>query len=69
MASLNTARQDVVTLYGHRLRLRVCGLYREADRLLMVRHRGITKTDTFWSPPGGGGAVWRNHARSPRARV
>ena len=41
-------------LYGHRLRLRVCGLYRETDRLLMVRHRGIGPTDTFWCPPGGG---------------
>ncbi len=49
-----TARQDVVNLYGHRLRLRVCGLYREADRLLMVRHRGINSSNTFWSPPGGG---------------
>jgi 8-oxo-dGTP diphosphatase len=50
----NTAREDVVNLYGHRLRLRVCGLHREADRLLMVCHRGISPTDVFWSPPGGG---------------
>jgi 8-oxo-dGTP diphosphatase len=50
----STARQDVVNLYGHRLRLRVCGLLRDGDRLLMVRHRGIGPTDTFWSPPGGG---------------
>lgn len=47
-------RQQVVTLYGNRLRTRVCGLYREGDRLLMVRHRGIGPTDTFWCPPGGG---------------
>jgi 8-oxo-dGTP diphosphatase len=50
----STARQDVVNLYGHRLRLRVCGLLRNDDRLLLVRHRGISRTDTFWSPPGGG---------------
>ena len=24
------------------------------NRLLMVRHRGIGVTDTFWCPPGGG---------------
>lgn len=47
-------RQEVLKLYGNRLRLRVCGLYREDDRLLMVRHRGIGPTDTFWCPPGGG---------------
>ncbi len=44
----------VTELYGHRLRVRVCGLYREADRLLMVQHRGLGVSNTFWSPPGGG---------------
>lgn len=47
-------RQEVLKLYGNRLRIRVCGLHREGDRLLMVRHRGINATDTFWCPPGGG---------------
>lgn len=51
---LDKAREDVLKLYGNRLRVRVCGLYREADRLLMVCHRGIGLTDTFWCPPGGG---------------
>jgi ADP-ribose pyrophosphatase YjhB (NUDIX family) len=44
----------VTELYGHRLRVRVCGLYREADRLLMVQHRNLGTSNTFWSPPGGG---------------
>ncbi len=44
----------VTELYGHRLRVRVCGLYREHDRLLMVKHRGVGTSGTFWSPPGGG---------------
>lgn len=47
-------RQDVENVYGNRLRLRVCGLYSEGDQLLMVRHRGIGPTNTFWCPPGGG---------------
>ncbi|MFD2570220.1 NUDIX domain-containing protein [Spirosoma soli] len=51
---VDSSRQEVLKLYGNRLRLRVCGLYREGDRLLMVRHRGIGITDTFWCPPGGG---------------
>ncbi len=45
---------DVASVYGNRLRLRVCGLHREDNRLLMVRHRGIGQTNTFWCPPGGG---------------
>ncbi|QJD79089.1 NUDIX domain-containing protein [Spirosoma rhododendri] len=51
---LDKPRQEVITLYGNRLRLRVCGLYCQNDQLLMVRHRGIGPTDTFWCPPGGG---------------
>lgn len=47
-------REEVVKLYGNRLRIRVCGLYCEGDRLLMVRHRGINPSGTFWCPPGGG---------------
>lgn len=50
----DTPREEVLRLYGNRLRLRVCGLYREGNRLLMVRHRGINPSDTFWCPPGGG---------------
>ncbi len=52
--TINNPRREVHKLYGNRLRLRVCGLYREGDQLLMVRHRGIGLTDTFWCPPGGG---------------
>lgn len=44
----------ITDLYGQRLRVRACGLYREGDRLLMVRHRGVGPSGTFWAPPGGG---------------
>lgn len=54
VADVDKPREEVLKLYGNRLRLRVCGLYREDDRLLMVRHRGIGPTNTFWCPPGGG---------------
>lgn len=54
MPDVDLPRQEVLKLYGNRLRLRVCGLYREGDQLLMVRHRGVGPTDTFWCPPGGG---------------
>ncbi len=39
--------------FGNKLRLRVCGLCLEDDRLLMINHRGIRHGD-FWAPPGGG---------------
>lgn len=40
-------------LYGQRVRVRVCGLCWQDDKLLMVNHRGLTRGD-FWAPPGGG---------------
>jgi len=51
---LDKARQAVLRLYGNRLRLRVCGVCIENNRILLLRHRGINSTDTFWCPPGGG---------------
>ena len=51
---VDKAREEVVRLYGNRLRTRVCGICAIGGELLMVRHRGIGITDTFWCPPGGG---------------
>jgi 8-oxo-dGTP diphosphatase len=54
MKSLDATREEVFKLYGNRLRTRVCGICIVDNRLLMVRHKGIGPTDTFWCPPGGG---------------
>ncbi|MFN8344252.1 MAG: NUDIX domain-containing protein [Spirosomataceae bacterium] len=51
---MEKAREEVARLYGNRLRIRVCGICIENDEILMVSHRGIGHTDTFWCPPGGG---------------
>lgn len=45
--------KSVQEIYGNRVRIRVCGLCWEGDRILLVNHRGIYKHD-FWAPPGGG---------------
>ncbi|MCK6617642.1 MAG: NUDIX hydrolase [Cyclobacteriaceae bacterium] len=45
--------QDIAEKFGNRLRLRVCGLCWDDDRLLMVNHQGL-HAHNFWSPPGGG---------------
>ncbi|MFP4089265.1 MAG: NUDIX domain-containing protein [Cyclobacteriaceae bacterium] len=39
--------------YGKRLRVRVCGLCFEGDKLLLVRHTSLTE-GLFYAPPGGG---------------
>jgi 8-oxo-dGTP diphosphatase len=45
--------QDLIELYGNRVRIRVCGVCWIDKRLLMVNHASLTDTD-FWAPPGGG---------------
>lgn len=51
---MDNIREEVLRLYGNRLRTRVCGICAIDGKILMVRHKGIGLTDTFWCPPGGG---------------
>ncbi len=44
---------DAKTTYGHRLRVRVCGLTFRDNKILMVKHRGLGRGH-LWIPPGGG---------------
>lgn len=37
-----------------KVRVRVCGLLIEDQRVLLLRHQGIGPGDLLWSPPGGG---------------
>jgi 8-oxo-dGTP diphosphatase len=44
---------EIDKLFGGRVRVRVCGLCWEDEKLLMVNHKGLTDGN-FWAPPGGG---------------
>ena len=39
--------------YGNRLRLRVCGVCIEGNKILMIRHAGLGQAGEMWLPPGG----------------
>lgn len=56
--------------FGNRLRLRVCGICTEGNRLLLVKHRGLGPLGELWLPPGGevewGQSVPENLAREFR---
>lgn len=54
---------DISKLYGHRIRVRVCGLCKRNNMLLMINHAGITDDD-FWAPPGGGLEVGQTTAET-----
>lgn len=47
---------EIAEKYGNRVRLRVCGLCWQGDRLLMINHKNLT-ANNFWAPPGGGVTV------------
>ncbi|AZQ62252.1 NUDIX domain-containing protein [Flammeovirga pectinis] len=48
------SKSDVEKTFGHRLRVRVCGLLIENDSVLIAKHLSIGKRGVFYAPPGGG---------------
>jgi len=45
--------ESISQIYGDRLRLRVCGILVDEQKILLVNHSGIREGD-WWAPPGGG---------------
>ena len=45
--------EEIAKIYGNRLRVRVCGLCWDGDKLLMANH-SLASGASFWIPPGGG---------------
>jgi 8-oxo-dGTP diphosphatase len=46
-------QQKITAAFGNRLRVRVCGICIEENKLLMIRHRSLGN-GYLWAPPGGG---------------
>jgi ADP-ribose pyrophosphatase YjhB (NUDIX family) len=46
-------KEQIYQFYGHKIRVRVCGILIKKDKLLMLKHDGIGKSDFFWNTPGG----------------
>lgn len=45
---------NIDTLYGGRIRLRVCGVLNDHGRVLLLNHRLLNSENIFWNFPGGG---------------
>ncbi|WP_367916218.1 NUDIX domain-containing protein [Leadbetterella sp. DM7] len=45
---------DIETIYGERVRLRVCGILRHRQRVLLLNHAMLNEDHIFWNFPGGG---------------
>ena len=46
-------QKTIVENFGNKLRVRVCGICIENNKILMVNHHSLNKGDDFWGPPGG----------------
>ncbi|WP_109833307.1 NUDIX domain-containing protein [Reichenbachiella versicolor] len=45
---------EMTKVFGGKIRVRVMGILIENDKILMLNHKGMNKTDELWLPPGGG---------------
>ncbi len=50
---LNPATDDL-SFFSQKVRVRVCGLLKNGDSLLLIKHHSIGPKGVLWSPPGGG---------------
>lgn len=46
--------KKIIKKFGNRLRVRVCGVLVEEDRILLVKHKSLGEWGILWAPPGGG---------------
>ena len=44
---------SIHSIYGNKVRIRICGICVIDNKLLMVNHKGLGKGN-LWAPPGGG---------------
>ncbi|MCS6824323.1 MAG: NUDIX hydrolase [Cytophagaceae bacterium] len=51
---MNEGEREVAHIFGHRIRVRVCGICVQDNHLLLVQHRFIGSKGLLWAPPGGG---------------
>jgi 8-oxo-dGTP diphosphatase len=48
------SKESIIRNFGNRLRLRVCGLCIQDDKVLLVKHKSLGEKGYLWAPPGGG---------------
>ncbi len=47
-------QEEINQKYGKKLRVRVCGVLIEDEKVLLVHHRSLGAENSLWAPPGGG---------------
>lgn len=47
-------KNEIIHSFGNKLRIRVCGVCIEDNKILLVKHHSLGKGNVLWAPPGGG---------------
>jgi 8-oxo-dGTP diphosphatase len=47
-------KNSIESSFGHKIRIRSCGILIEDDKVLLIKHLGLGELGEFWSFPGGG---------------
>lgn len=46
--------EEIKTIFGNQVRVRVMGLLMQDDQVLLLNHTGLNTENELWLPPGGG---------------
>lgn len=46
--------EEIVSIYGNRIRVRVCGILKNKNSYLLINHKKLNSENLFWNFPGGG---------------
>jgi 8-oxo-dGTP diphosphatase len=51
---MSALKEVINNTYGHKPRMRVCGICMQEEKILLVKHNSIGTKGYLWAPPGGG---------------
>jgi len=51
---MDNLNNEIIKNFGNKIRVRVCGLLVQENKLLLVKHHSLGKAGYLWAPPGGG---------------
>lgn len=46
--------EDIIRIYGNKIRIRICGILENEGKYLLVNHSKLNVDNVFWNFPGGG---------------
>ena len=51
---LEEIKNEIIHSFGNKLRIRVCGICIEDNKIVLVKHHSLGKGGILWAQPGGG---------------